>query len=90
MNNDELREDLEAQRKLLEEEKNQFEASRNELLERVKFSEDRVINLERIIIREKKFNQTLKEQNTELVNIKKINEQLIAKSTVLENELISR
>lgn len=90
MTDSELRNYLESEKALLDEQQQQFEANKKQLLERVQFSEDRVINLERIIIREKNSNKQLKEQNAELVNIKKINEQLIAKSTVLENELISR
>ena len=47
-------------------------------------------NLEKIILREKSANRELREQNRELEGIRLVNEELIARSAVLERELAAK
>ena len=79
--------DLKEKQIIFEDEKEQFEIQKQELHERVEYAEKRIQNLEKVVIREREKRKEAENQNIELREVKKINEQLIAKSSFLEGEL---
>lgn len=83
-------EDLKEKQTIFEDEKEQFESLKLELHERVEYAEKRIKNLEKVVIREREKRKEAENQNIELKEVKKINEQLIAKSSFLEGELRNR
>ena len=65
-----------------------FENEKKNLFERLNFAESRMINLERIIVTERQQRIQMERKNEELLSIKKINEDLIAKSNLQEAEIL--
>lgn len=81
---------LNDQMKVLRNEKMEFEEVKDNLKERLLYAESRMLNLERVILKEKELRKKYEEENKHLRDIKMVNEKLIAKSNILENELMNR